>query len=265
MKLQAVCMVVIVSALLAPRGLRADTVLLAAPNLSSNGGTGFFYSPVGSQGTVLNEAANQFSLSAAALVTTIDVTTVELVNAHPFTLSLRSSLSGPDIASFSFTGVGLLTADPHTMTLDQNLAAGTYYLILSSTDLEEGGWALSDNTLLQNTGTIFDGIWFTGDGGATWNSFTSADLNCQSEAPGASACGPLVFTIHGASAIPEPASVFLMVTGLASLALRSRRKRLRVLTPASVVLASTDSGSSMGYATRPAQRSKAFTRSSEPS
>jgi hypothetical protein len=200
----------------------ANSVLVGALNANSAVSCPCLYS-LSLSGNV--ERAVQFSLSGAEHVTSIDVTLADLSAGVPVTLSLVSALTGPatTFGTFQFTTTNS-PSDAFMGTLNKNLAAGTYYLILAGTVPPNGnlGWLVSDGTLTQNSGTVADGEWGSGDSGATWSFESNALPLCQSTG---SLCHPGVFAVIGApvAPTPEPASLFLMGSGLLSIGYRVRK------------------------------------------
>lgn len=194
--------------------LRAD-VLLSAPNVTPN-----TWWAVTSNG-VKQEAA-QFSLSATSFVSTIDLTLFNALSGNTYNLSLVSGLTGPVITYATFTLSGsCCNSDPHSVTLNQTLNAGTYYLLLQGVNITSflGGWQMSDGTLVENAGTITNGMWQSNDGGATWTLFEPDGPDCIDS------CYVAVFTVNGSSgAVPEPASLVLLGSGLLLGASRWRRR-----------------------------------------
>jgi hypothetical protein len=82
----------------------------------------------------------------------------------------------------------------------------------------EGGWLLSDGTLVQNAGTVANGMWQ--GTGATW-------IFLDSSSPFCPPCDPGVFALNGGTTIastPEPASMALLGSGLIGLGARLRKR-----------------------------------------
>jgi hypothetical protein len=200
----------------------ANSILAGAPNTQTASGCPCIY-PLSLSGNI--ERAVQFSLSGGEHVTSIDVSLADLSAGVPVTLSLVSALTGPatTFGTFNFTTTNSLS-DILTGNLNQNLAAGTYYLVLAGTVPPNSnlGWLVSDGTLTQNAGTVADGEWGSGDSGATWSFESNALPLCQSTG---SLCHPGVFAVIGApvAPTPEPASLFLMGSGLLSIGYRVRK------------------------------------------
>lgn len=213
---------------LAVPATRADSTLVAAPNVPTTGpcsGANCFY--IVGNGA---ETATQFSLSGPEFVTTINFDFLGRSQPGiPVTLSLVSALTGSatTFGSFDFTTTSS-SVDAFTATLDQNLAAGTYYMLLTASpsggDLAVG-WVDSDGTLIQNAGTVADGQW-TGDG-TTWVFNDNSNPACQVE--GSSVCFPGVFAVNGTPAtnVPEPGTMALLGTGLLFLGGRRGRAKRR--------------------------------------
>ncbi len=195
-------------------------VLLSAPNALTNP---ISFWPVGNGNTLVTQEALQFSLSGTSFVSTLDLTLYTLDGNSTYSLSLVSALTGPATTYATFTfGANCCEADPHTVTLNQTLNAGTYYLVLGTNSIEftGGGWQNSDGTLVQNAGTIANGMWKSIDGGATWIFHDNTDPNCFGD------CFAGVFTLNGTAEtpVPEPTSLALMGSGLIGLGGSIRRK-----------------------------------------
>ncbi|MFZ0334096.1 MAG: hypothetical protein WAN10_16435 [Candidatus Acidiferrales bacterium] len=161
------------------------------------------------------DVAAQFSLSGPSFVTTINLMLEIPFSGDQLTLSLVSSLTGTGttIGSQTYTYPGpdaSFNVLPVSFTFDATLAPGTYYLVLSSSSALGDGWEGSDNTLIENAGTVADGMWLSSDGGTTWSFYAISNPICPF------GCQPGIFAVDGTSiaATPEPHSAVLLGLGL---------------------------------------------------
>jgi hypothetical protein len=200
--------------LLTPTLLRADITLVGADSCTGapiDCSYGYYVNPP-------NESAVQFSLSTASYVSTIDVTLGDSGTDSTGVLSLVSNLTGPATTYGSFA-LGPLpysyNSNEETVVLDQNLAAGTYYLVLAGLNSEgDINWGVSDGTYIQNGGTITSGEWSSGDSGTTWQFYGVDNPVCSV------GCYAPMFDVNGTPDLtptPEPASGVLMLLGAAVL------------------------------------------------
>lgn len=199
--------------------LHADTVLLGAPNA----GTSSIWNL-----TSTVQAATEFTLSSSEYVTTIDVYFLGSV-AKTFNYSLQDSLTGSinTFASASLTEAGLLAPELQTMTVNMQLAPGTYFLVGTTAINGLGGWDNTDGTLIQNAGTVTVGTWRSSDSGASWILDSPGSVDPDGNVCSAD-CLTAAFIVHGqpsAPTVPEPSSMALLAGGLASLACVVRRQR----------------------------------------
>lgn len=184
---------------------KPDTILVGAPN-------------VGSTEFAMNtfDAAAEFTLSAPEYVTTVDV--VLLGGGGLYDFALQNALTG-SIKIFSSAVFTVPTSGQNTevMTVDQTLAAGTYFLVGGKDPADTfPGWWLSDGTYVTYAGTVADGIWFTSPN-APW-SFSGA--NDATSAP--------AFAVNGSTVVPESSTPLLAAMGMVGLAgMAGGRRRFR--------------------------------------
>lgn len=172
------------------------------------------------------EVAVQFSLSGPVFVSTIDLS-LESYPGDSMDLDLVNSLTAPTMDDeFTITGGAGYPFIGHSVTLNSDLAAGTYYLILSASSgaVEIDEWEGSDGTLIQNAGTVTNGQWISSDDGATWTLFNNSVGSCV-QYP---SCYVGIFAVNGTpgAATPEPSTLFLLGTGLLAMAAYCRRRNL---------------------------------------
>jgi hypothetical protein len=201
---------------------RADAVLVGADGCSGSPlscSYGYYVNPPKDAFDNSGQAAVQFSLSNASYVSTMDVRlgNTDFTGNATAMLSLVSSLTGSATTYASFT-LGPLpysyNSNEETVTLDQNLAAGTYYLVLAGLNTQESvSWDDSDGSYTQNAGTIAAGQWLSTDNGTTWDFYAANDPRCDPVG-----CNAAMFDVNGtpsSSPVPEPTSLVLLVPGVA--------------------------------------------------
>ncbi len=187
-------------------------VLLSAPT-----GSGNYY---GMAGPFLT--AGQFTLNNSYYVSTINVTvrTTSGTAYNIFDFTVQDSLaSNADIFASQSLTAAVGRPSTLTMTLDTDLAAGTYYLTsylpgyFGSPGLQNGnvnGWLLSSGSYNQADGTIFNGVW--------------ANTDPPTDDSGGVFVAP-AFTINGTPIpVPEPSTLALSLMGLSGALLRFLRR-----------------------------------------
>ncbi len=203
--------------------LRADTVTVGYPTTP---GTAFY--------AVLDAGfpgAAEFTLLGGTNVTSIDVTLIS-VAATTADLSLQSALTGSptifDSAVFALAAPvspNSFLIQTFSLTVNSLLAPGTYFLELSGS-ANEGGWMVSDGTLVSNGGTAPNGAWlfstFDQNGNPlntpAWVFFQDSTGICSPSSP----CNSPTYAVNVA-ATPEPGTVLLLASGLVAGALKMRR------------------------------------------
>jgi hypothetical protein len=187
-------------------------VLLSAPSANSA-----YY---GMAGPFLTAA--QFTLANSFYISTINVsvrtTSGTAYNVFDFTVQDSLASNADIFASQSLTAAvgGQSTL---TLTVDADLAAGTYYLTsylpgyFGSPGLQNGnvnGWVLSTGSYNQADGTIFNGVW--------------ANTDPPSDDSGGVYVAP-AFTVNGTPVpVPEPSALALGLVGLDGAWLRFLRR-----------------------------------------
>ena len=121
-----------------------------------------------------------------------------------------AALAAFSVASLStgLTQIELLPSVPHI-----SLAAGTkYWVVLGVSGPGSFGWTYAEGNNQSGPGTLAN-YNYSFDGGASWGDYGT--LN------------PYLLRVNVAPAVPEPASVALLLAGIALLAARGRRGRVR--------------------------------------
>ena len=121
-----------------------------------------------------------------------------------------AALAAFSVASLStgLTQIELLPSVPHI-----SLAAGTkYWVVLGVSGPGSFGWTYAEGNNQSGPGTLAN-YNYSFDGGASWGDYGT--LN------------PYLMRVNVAPAVPEPASVALLLAGIALLAARGRRGRVR--------------------------------------
>ena len=157
--------------------------------------------------------ADGFTLTAAVDASSVDVQLQALQNVTaPILVQLTNSL-GPGAVTLAQDTFTFSSSSPFPykqtliVPLNLDLAAGQYYLVVSSTGTTGIiGW-VPDTPLTSSLGSIDDGFYFTG--GASLNSSNPA----QSVWGFDNASNPLQFQLN-ATAVPEPTSWILLFTGV---------------------------------------------------
>jgi hypothetical protein len=148
-----------------------EQILLDAPN------NGYFYYGMYSP----DVRAASFTLSSNKYVTTINVTlhTPDTTSFTTFEFSLQDSCTSPSttFASASFT-VPPEQISSETINVNQNLPAGTYYIVgvvpgydeIPVTPGDVMGWMISTGVYKSAAGTIADGVWINYGSTCSFNS-----------------------------------------------------------------------------------------------
>jgi len=200
----------------ASQSANASTMLLSAPSTS-----GSYYGMYSDYGI-----AAEFTLASPYHVSTIDVELRTPSNATitTFDFSLQNSLAGQ---STIFANVGITAplgmGSTQVMNVDQDLRAGTYYLLsiipgyvgTPATPGDVNGWFVSDGSYINPAGAVADGIWFMGNSNPN---FVTGDHAVNGHTYHYTAP---VFTVNGNPiAVPVPPSFYLFGTGIIGLALK---------------------------------------------
>jgi len=194
---------------------RADSVLLGTGG-SVTGGPGLFPD---------NYLAQGFSLTTTANVSSINVF-ISGVGVGSILMQLTDSIGPGTTASNLLSSAtfaqpnsgGGLNGQWVSIPVSVTLGAGTYYIVLSTTN-SGGGWLQFDTYLPSSVGSVGSYYW----------SNTATPLD--STFPPASTwntCGPgiscaLGFEVVGNTSVPEPGTLVLLSLGLAAVWCRRRR------------------------------------------
>lgn len=185
-----------------------DTVLVGTPN-----GLNSSWAVISHQwlamGFTLNTAVNVTQLTAT--VQNWDPGSTDVI-----TFQLTDAISSSATVYGTWSVSPGANVETETLALGTMLGPGNYFLIATGFGTTTGWWG-SDSVRVGSYGTVQSGFWFTG----------SNDLdNGWLFAPD-SPYPPLMFSVEGSPAVPEPASMVLFGTGLVALAgaLRGKLRR----------------------------------------
>jgi hypothetical protein len=159
------------------------------------------------------QLAQQFTLNQSSVITSITLAGQQGTGTYDYEIS--NALTGGTVCwSETLTD----PTAPSFSGLNLNLGAGTYYLLSLGESNTSGQWG-SSTSVVEVGGTVQDGFWYGGlPPAGTWY---FEDHNVYSEGT------PLLFNLSGTTGgqtVPEPASILLLASGLASLGAALRRK-----------------------------------------